>query len=130
MLGDADIFSSFAVNDVERARQFYSETLGLDVVKVELGTDVPSGLEIHLDDKARILLYPKDNHVPAEYTVLNFRVANIDRAVDELSSRGVEFEHYDTPPRTDEKGIHRSPQVRPVAWFRDPAGNILSVIQT
>lgn len=129
MLSEADIFSSFAVDDVEKARQFYADTLGLDVVDAQLGTDVPGGLEIHLDDAARILIYPKEDHIPAEFTILNFRVADIERMVGRLEERGVEFERYDTPPRTDEKGIHRSPQVRPVAWFRDPAGNILSIIQ-
>lgn len=129
MLRDADTFSSFAVDEVERAKEFYAGTLGLDVVDAELGMDVPGGLEIHLDDGARILVYPKADHTPAEFTILNFRVYDIDQAVDDLTARGVVFEHYGSPLKTDAKGIHRSPQVRPVAWFRDPAGNIMSVIQ-
>ncbi len=74
------------------------------------------------------MVYPKPDHVPATFTILNFLVDDIERAVDELTARGVRFERYDTP-RTDAKGIHRTPEVRPVAWFRDPAGNILSIIE-
>jgi len=93
------------------------------------GADVPAGLELRLGSGARVLAYPKPDHQPASFTILNFLVEDIERAVDELTARGVRFERYDTGPRTDAKGIHRTPEVRPVAWFRDPAGNILSIIE-
>jgi catechol 2,3-dioxygenase-like lactoylglutathione lyase family enzyme len=93
------------------------------------GADVPAGLELHLGPGTRILVYPKPDHTPATFTILNFLVDDIDRAVDALTARGVRFEHYQTDPKTDAKGIHRTPEVHPVAWFRDPAGNILSIIE-
>ncbi len=125
-------FSSFAVDDVTRAKEFYGMTLGLEVVDAPLGVegaDVPAGLEIHLGAETRILCYPKPDHAPAAFTILNFMVDDIEQAVDELTARGVRFEHYETGPKTDARSIHRAPEVRPVAWFRDPAGNILSLIQ-
>ena len=131
MLKDAKAFSGFAVDDVPRAKEFYGTTLGLEVVDASLGVDgaeVPAGLEIHLGPGTRIGIYPKPDHTPATFTILNFMVEDIERAVDELSARGVRFEHYEMP-KADAKGIHRTPEVRPVAWFRDPAGNILSIIQ-
>ena len=131
MLKDAKAFSGFAVDDVPRAKEFYGTTLGLEVVDASLGVggaEVPAGLEIHLGPGTRVLVYPKPDHTPATFTILNFMVEDIERAVDELSARGVRFEHYDTP-KTDAKGIHRRPEVQPVAWFQDPAGNILSIIQ-
>jgi catechol 2,3-dioxygenase-like lactoylglutathione lyase family enzyme len=132
MLKDAKAFSGFAVDDVLRAKEFYGTTLGLEVTDAALGVDgadVPAGLEIHLGAGTRIGIYPKPDHTPASFTILNFLVEDIERAVDELTARGVRFEHYETGPKTDAKGIHRRPEVRPVAWFRDPAGNILSIIQ-
>lgn len=132
MLKDAEAFSGFAVDDVDSAREFYATTLGLDVVDVPLGVggaDVPGGLEIHLGSGAKVLVYPKANHIPAEFTILNFIVDDIDSAVDRLTARGIVFERYESGPKTDAKGIHRTPAVRPVAWFRDPAGNFLSMIQ-
>jgi catechol 2,3-dioxygenase-like lactoylglutathione lyase family enzyme len=131
MLKDAKAFSGFAVDDLPRAKEFYGTTLGLEVVDASLGVDgaeVPAGLEIHLGPGTRIGIYPKPDHTPATFTILNFMVEDIERSVDELSARGVRFEHYEMP-KTDAKGIHRTPEVRPVAWFRDPAGNILSIIQ-
>ena len=107
-------------------------TLGLDVADAPLGVegaDVPTGLEIRLGPDTKILVYPKPDHVPATFTILNFLVSDIERAVDELTARGVRFEHYESGPKTDAKGIHRTREVRPVAWFRDPAGNILSIIE-
>lgn len=127
-------FSGFAVDDLAKAREFYSTTLGLDVSDRSLGAgdaagpDVPTGLELHLPGGADVLIYPRPGHDPAAYTILNFLMPDIDRAVEELTGRGVRFEQYEMP-KTDPKGIHRDPRVRPVAWFRDPAGNILSVIQ-
>jgi catechol 2,3-dioxygenase-like lactoylglutathione lyase family enzyme len=131
MLKDAKAFSGFAVDNVARAKAFYGTTLGLEVVDAPLGVDgadVPAGLELRLGPGTSVLVYPKPDHTPASFTILNFLVEDIERTVDELTGRGVRFEHYETP-RTDAKGIHRSPEVRPVAWFRDPAGNILSVIE-
>ena len=132
MLKDAKAFSGFAVDDEPRAKEFYGTTLCLEVADAALGVegaDVPAGLEIHLGPGTRIGIYPKPDHTPATFTILNFMVEDIERAVDELTARGVRFEHYETGPKTDAKGIHRTPEVHPVAWFRDPAGNILSIIQ-
>jgi catechol 2,3-dioxygenase-like lactoylglutathione lyase family enzyme len=132
MLKDAKAFSGFAVDDVPRAKEFYGTTLGLEVADAALGVegaDVPAGLEIRLGSGARVLVYPKPDHEPATFTILNFLVEDIERAVDELTARGVRFERYETAPKTDARGIHRTPEVRPVAWFRDPAGNILSIIE-
>ncbi|HZD72741.1 MAG TPA: VOC family protein [Actinomycetota bacterium] len=131
MLKDAKAFSGFAVDDIPRAKEYYGTTLGLEVADAPLGVDgadVPAGLEIHLGSGARILVYPKPDHAPATFTILSFLVEDIERAVDALTARGVRFEHYETP-KTDAKGIHRTPEVRPVAWFRDPAGNILAIIE-
>lgn len=122
MFKDARAFSSFSVNDQDAAREFYSSVLGLDV------SVTPEGLGLRLADGGEVFVYPKPNHQPATHTVLNFKVQDIDDAVDRLKERGVGFEHYDDPDlTTDDKGIHRGrPQI---AWFRDPAGNILSVLQ-
>jgi catechol 2,3-dioxygenase-like lactoylglutathione lyase family enzyme len=131
MLKGAKAFSGFSVDDVPRAKEFYGTTLGLEVVDMALGVDgadVPAGLELHLGSGTRIGIYPRPDHTPATFTILNFMVPDIEQAVDELTARGVRFEQYETP-KTDAKGIHRTPEVRPVAWFRDPAGNILSIIQ-
>jgi catechol 2,3-dioxygenase-like lactoylglutathione lyase family enzyme/AraC-like DNA-binding protein len=131
MLKDAKALSGFSVDDVTRAKEFYGTTLGLEVVDASLGvegTDVPAGLEIHLGPGTKIRIYPKPDHTPASFTILTFMVEDIERAVDALTARGVRFEHYDSP-KTDAKGIHRTPEVQPVAWFQDPAGNILSIIQ-
>jgi catechol 2,3-dioxygenase-like lactoylglutathione lyase family enzyme len=106
--------------------------LGLEVADAPLGVegaDVPAGLEIHIGPGTRIVVYPKPDHTPATFTILNFLVEDIEQTVDELTARGVRFEQYETGTKTDAKGIHRTPEVHPVAWFRDPAGNILSIIQ-
>jgi catechol 2,3-dioxygenase-like lactoylglutathione lyase family enzyme len=113
-------FSGFSTNDIGRAREFYEQTLGLEV------TEENGMLSLHLGDHS-VLIYPKDNHEPATFTVLNLPVDNIDEAVDWLTSRGVEFEHYEGQPQ-DEKGIMRE-FGPPIAWFKDPAGNVLSVIE-
>ena len=131
MLKDAKAFSGFAVNDVARAKEFYGTTLGLEVADAPLGVegaDVPAGLELRLGAGTRVMVYPKPDHEPATFTILNFLVEDVERAVDELTARGVRFERYEDP-KTDTKGIHRTPEVHPVAWFRDPAGNILSIIE-
>lgn len=117
-------FSGFSVDDLQKAKKFYGETLGLNVV------DNPMGLiELHIEGSNNILVYPKPNHTPATFTILNFPVSNIDEAVDKLTSLGVQFEQYGGNIETDEKGICRNPQGPGIAWFKDPAGNILSVIE-
>jgi catechol 2,3-dioxygenase-like lactoylglutathione lyase family enzyme len=124
MFKNVKAFSGFSVNDLAMAKEFYSQTLGLEV---EAGGP---GLRLKIAGGSDVLIYPKDDHVPATYTVLNFPVDDIDQAVDALANQGVKFEHYDT--MTDEKGIargisqHRGPDI---AWFKDPAGNVLSVLQ-
>jgi catechol 2,3-dioxygenase-like lactoylglutathione lyase family enzyme len=121
MLAHSQAFSGFAVDDVEAARAFYGDTLGLDAT-VEHGL-----LTIMLNGDRPTLAYPKPGHVPAEYTILNFKVDDIDAAVAWLGERGVTFERYDGFEQ-DESGVMR--QGGPyIAWFRDPAGNILAVLQ-
>ena len=116
-------FSSFSVNDLEKAKEFYSKTLGLDV------TDNPMGLiELKIAGN-NIMVYPKPNHEPATFTVLNFPVDDVEKAVDELTAKGVAFEQYEGEIKTDEKGISRDNGGPTIAWFKDPAGNILSVLQ-
>ena len=118
-------FSGFSVDDLAKSNEFYTKTLGLKV------DDEGMGLRLHLPDGGTVFIYPKHDHQPATFTILNFVVENIDEAVDELKSRGVSFERYEGSPQ-DEKGIlrGRSQQMGPdIAWFKDPAGNILSVLQ-
>ncbi len=123
MFKEAETFSSFSVNDLEKAKQFYSQTLGLDV------KETPEGLELHTASNT-VFLYSKPNHTPASFTVLNFAVDDIEAAVDELNGLGVRLEHYDMPDiKTNERGIARSPDGPTIAWFKDPAGNILSVLE-
>ena len=123
MFKEAKSFCSFSVNDIQRAKEFYGQTLGLHL------SESPEGLEIHTDDNI-VFLYPKPNHTPASFTVLNFKVDDIEDAVDELKSLGVKLEHYDLPDiKTDERGIARGPKGPIIAWFKDPAGNILSVLE-
>jgi predicted enzyme related to lactoylglutathione lyase len=127
ILKNAPVFASFAVKDIEPARQFYGTTLGLDVRDVEdMGI-----LEIRSPDGARVMVYPKPDHEPATFTVLNMRVNDIDEAVDALTAVGVTFERYDTKDiKTDRKGVVRDDKQGPsIAWFRDPSGNIVSVLQ-
>jgi catechol 2,3-dioxygenase-like lactoylglutathione lyase family enzyme len=128
MLGNAKAFSGFAVDDIDEARAFYAETLGVNVEML----DAENGLmSLHHPDDRDTLVYRKDDYVPATYTVLNFRVDDIDEAVDGLAARGVQFERYDGMPQ-DEKGVMRGRAANrgpDIAWFTDPAGNILSVLQ-
>lgn len=122
MFRAAKSFCSFSVNDLQKARIFYGQTLGLDV------TEAPEGLELRTSTNT-VFLYPKPNHTPASFTVLNFRVDDIDDAIEELTSMGVPLEHYNLPDiKTDTRGIFRGPGHQ-IAWFKDPAGNILSVIE-
>jgi catechol 2,3-dioxygenase-like lactoylglutathione lyase family enzyme len=123
MLTNSKAFSGFAVDDVQKAREFYGETLGLRLRVIDEDHGLFS-LEIAGDRPT--LVYPKPDHVPATFTILNFPVDDIDEAVDALAARGVEFERYDGMEQ-DEKGIMRG-QGPPIAWFEDPAGNILSVL--
>jgi predicted enzyme related to lactoylglutathione lyase len=120
MFSSTEAFSSFAVTDIQQAKKFYEQTLGLSTSELRLGL-----LRLHIAGDRGVLLYPKPDHVPASFTVLNFVVDDIDKAVDALVERGVRFERYETP-KTDQKGIDRAESV---AWFKDPAGNILSVLQ-
>jgi catechol 2,3-dioxygenase-like lactoylglutathione lyase family enzyme len=123
MFKDTKAFSGFSVDDLERAKEFYGETLGLDVELNE------AGLELRIAGERSIFVYPKENHEPASFTILNFPVDDIAPAVDALADRGVSFERYeDTPIETDEKGIFRGGGPL-IAWFKDPAGNVLSVIE-
>ncbi|MCW3123728.1 MAG: glyoxalase [Flavipsychrobacter sp.] len=116
-------FSSFSVNDMEKAKDFYANVLGVDI---EDGT-MPGIFSLALPAN-KITIYTKPNHTPATFTVLNFIVDGVDKAVDELAAKGVQFEHYDYDKlKTDEKGIVRG-YGPTVAWFKDPAGNILSVM--
>jgi catechol 2,3-dioxygenase-like lactoylglutathione lyase family enzyme len=124
MLKDSKAFSGFSANDIPKAKEFYAGTLGLDV------SESHGILTLRLAGGSNVIIYPKPNHVPATFTVLNFPVDDVDLAVDELTKRGVQFEHYDLPGiKTDEKGIRRGGNGPTVAWFKDPAGNILSVIE-
>ena len=129
MLNSSQAFSSFSIDDVDRARQFYGQTLGVDVGTVE---EMGELLELRLGGGARVMLYAKPDHQSATFTVLNFPVKNVDETVAELKRRGVRFEIYDGPAvKTDEHGISRGDDNGPtIAWFKDPAGNILSVLET
>jgi catechol 2,3-dioxygenase-like lactoylglutathione lyase family enzyme len=123
MFKDTKAFSGFAVDDLDKAREFYGSVLGLDVSTEEMGL-----LTLHLAGGRPTIIYPKPDFEPATYTILNFPVDDLDAAVDELIERGVAFELYDGFGQ-DERGVSRSEYGPPIAWFRDPAGNILSVIQ-
>ena len=122
MLKGNKAFSSFSVDDLDKAQEFYGGKLGLKVKKSK------EGLELNLGE-SDVFLYPKPNHTPASFTVLNFLVDDIEAAVDELHNTGIRFEKYDGAIKTNEKGIHRNGGPS-IAWFKDPAGNILSVLQT
>ena len=126
MLNESQGFSSFAVKDLDAAKRFYGETLGQDVSIGEMGM-----LEIHLAGGATVMVYPKGDHEPATYTILNFPVKDIDTAVDRLTSAGVRMEQYGNPELPqDGKGVARDPRGPAIAWFKDPSGNILAVLQT
>ena len=122
MFTNTPAFSGFAVDDLDAARAFYGETLGLKV------SDGPMGiLSLDLADGRSIMVYPKPDFTPATYTVLNFQVDDVDKAVDELAARGAQFQRYEGFDQ-DEKGIARG-EGPDIAWFKDPAGNILSVLE-
>jgi catechol 2,3-dioxygenase-like lactoylglutathione lyase family enzyme len=121
MLADSKAFSGFSVDDLDAARTFYGETLGLKT------TEEHGLMTLHLAGDRPTLVYPKPDHAPATFTILNFPVDDIDAAVDALAAGGVGFERYDGFPQ-DERGVMRG-EGPPIAWFKDPAGNILSVLQ-
>lgn len=121
MLADSPAFSGFSTDDVATARAFYAGTLGLEV------TEADGMLTLHLTGGGRVLIYPKDAHEPATFTVLNFPVDDIEAAVDELTAKGVIFEIYEGSPQ-DARGIVRE-YGPPIAWFKDPAGNVLSILE-
>jgi len=123
MLADSKAFSGFAVDDLDKAREFYGETLGLRTSILDEG----NLMTLHLADGRDTLVYAKPDFAPATYTILNFQVDDVDEAVDELANRGVRFERYDGFDQ-DEKGIARGNGPN-IAWFKDPAGNILSVLE-
>ena len=123
MFREAELFSSFSVNDLQKAKEFYGQTLGLDIKETQ------EGLELHTDNNT-VFMYPKPNHTPASFTVLNFAVDDIEAAVEELNTLGINLEHYNLPDiKTDQRGIARTPDGPTIAWFKDPAGNILSVLE-
>ena len=122
MFSKTKAFSGFAVDDIESAKKFYGEVLGINV------SEDNGLLTLHLAGDRDTLVYPKPDHQPAPYTILNFPVDDIDVAVDELTGRGVTFERYEGFGQ-DGKGISRNPDGPPIAWFTDPAGNILAVLE-
>jgi predicted enzyme related to lactoylglutathione lyase len=125
MLVYTRVFSSFSVNDLAKAKEFYEKTIGFPV------TQTPEGLSIQVTKDYTVFLYQKPNHQPATFTVLNLQVMSVEAAVDGLTAAGVKFEQYEGEIKTDEKGIFRGgPEKGPtIAWFADPAGNILSVVE-
>ena len=124
MLGKTKAFSGFSVDDVPRAKEFYGQTLGLEV------TEENGMLTLHIAGDRPTLIYPKPDHTPATYTILNFQVDDVEKTVDGLTERGVQFERYPgTETETDDKGVFRGGGPL-IAWFKDPAGNVLSVIQS
>jgi predicted enzyme related to lactoylglutathione lyase len=124
MLDAGKSYSGFAVTDTEKAKQFYGEVLGLDIADLDVGAPEPL-LELRLGDR-QVLIYRKPDVQPANYTILNFPVDDVEGTVDELAAKGVTFERYDEFEQ-DEKGIDRSGPAGGIAWFTDPAGNILAV---
>ncbi|WP_413667651.1 VOC family protein [Mucilaginibacter sp. Mucisp86] len=126
MLKDSKAFSGFSVDDTAKARAFYADVLGLSVSDLP---DMQGLLNLNITGSTPILIYTKPNHVPATFTILNFPVDDVEKTVDELSARGVKFEIYDQENfKTNEKGVFLSGGPK-IAWFKDPAGNFLSIIE-
>ena len=122
VLKNTKAFSSFSVNDLEKAREFYGQTLGLEVSESE------EGLSLHLKGDNEIFIYPKPDHTPATFTILNFAVDDVDQTVDDLTQLGVHFQIYNEGElKTDDKGVFRGKPK--IAWFKDPAGNFLSILE-
>ncbi len=125
MLKGNSAFSSFSANDIAKAKHFYGEVLGLQVFDGEMGV-----LRLQLAGGSNVIIYPKANHQPATFTVLNFPVPSVEEAVDALTRKGVRFQIYDQPGlKTDQRGISRDNGGPVIAWFKDPAGNIFSVLE-
>jgi catechol 2,3-dioxygenase-like lactoylglutathione lyase family enzyme len=124
MLKYTNAFSGFSVDNLEKAKAFYVGKLGLTVTENPMGL-----LELHIDGNQPMIVYPKPNHEPATFTILNFKVRDIEKTVDELIEKGVVFEQYNDPIKTNERGILRGDRGPAIAWFKDPAGNILSIIE-
>jgi len=126
MLKDTKAFSGFSVNDMQKAKEFYNGTLGIEVSENDMGI-----MTLKIAGGTNIIVYPKPNHEPATFTILNFQVEDVEKAVDELTAAGITFEQYDFGQiKTNEKGIMRGNGQGPdIAWFKDPAGNILSVLK-
>ena len=125
MFKHSKAFSSFSVNDLQKAKEFYENILGLET------KDDPMGLiHLHIAGSNDVMVYPKPNHEPATFTILNFPVDDIEKTVDALIAKGIVFEQYGGEIKTDKKGICRDPRGPAIAWFKDPAGNILSVLET
>ena len=125
MFRDTEAFGSFSVGDLDTAKEFYGTVLDLDVAEIP---EMKGLLDLKIAGGKRFMIYAKPNHTPATFTVLNFPVADVEKTVDELTKRGVRFEHYEGELQTDAKGIVRG-RGPMIAWFKDPAGNILSVIE-
>ena len=123
MLENSKAFGGYSVTDLQQAKKFYGELLGLSIAEKAhiLGLNIPGG--------SKIIIYEKPDHTPATFTVLNFPVDDIEKTVDELTAKGIQFEQYGPPIQTDAKGISRS-EMASIAWFKDPAGNILSVLES
>jgi len=127
MLKDSKAFSGFSVNDSEQAKDFYGNILGLHITE---DREMEGLLELHINGRNSILIYPKPNHEPATYTILNFPVRDVEKTVDGLIAKGIVFEQYEDPSiKTDPKGISWHNGGPTIAWFKDPAGNILSIIE-
>lgn len=125
MLKDSKAYSGFAVSDIAETKRFYGETLGLEIKELDVGAPQPL-LELDLASDRPVLIYPKEDLIPANYTILNFPVDDVEATVDELAGKGVGFERYEAFDQ-DEKGIDRSGPAGGIAWFKDPSGNILAV---
>jgi predicted enzyme related to lactoylglutathione lyase len=124
MLKHSNAFSSFSVNDIQKAKKFYIEILGLDAKDGMMGL-----LELHIEGSNPVMIYPKPNHEPATFTVLNFPVDDVEKTVDALIAKGIVFEQYTGQIQTNKKGISVSPVGPKIAWFKDPAGNIFSILE-
>ncbi|MEQ9378179.1 MAG: VOC family protein [Imperialibacter sp.] len=124
MLKESKAFTGYSVDNLAKAKTFYKDILGLDVVELDMGL-----LKLALAGGSKVIIYPKPNHVPATFTVLNFPVKDVEATVDWLTSKGVAFEQYDAPIKTDKKGICRNDRGPAIAWFKDPSGNILSILE-
>ncbi|MDR3693591.1 VOC family protein [Mucilaginibacter sp.] len=125
MFKDTKAFSGFSVNDMQKAKDFYYGKLGIEVSENDMGI-----MTLHISGGSNIIVYPKPNHEPATFTILNFPVSDVEKTVDDLINAGITFEQYDAPIKTDAKGILRGNGRGPdIAWFKDPAGNILSVLK-